>query len=89
MTERSTGNGDIGLSGLTLTASGTGVLGTLGTLGINRTTARSSRVLVDPLLLQIDTQLSARSPTCSAPTSPGPTSPRSIDCDFGNVKLVG
>ncbi|MDE0805359.1 MAG: pilus assembly protein TadG-related protein, partial [Acidimicrobiales bacterium] len=57
-TTRTTGNGNVGLAGLSLTASGNSntVLGTLANLGINLVVADVLSALVNPLLGQIDSQ---------------------------------
>jgi uncharacterized membrane protein len=53
-----TGNGNIGLSGVSMTTTGgTGVLGTLGNLGITNTVVPLLNTLVNPMLAQLDNQI--------------------------------
>lgn len=90
VTTRSTGAGTIGLSGLSLSSSGTGVLGTLGNLGINQTVGSVTTNLVNPLLSQIDTQiLGPLTQLLGANVTGSDLTPERIDCNFGNVQLVG
>jgi hypothetical protein len=55
---KETGAGSVGLSTLTLASvGGTGILGTLGDLGINRTVGQVVTTLVNPLLSALDAQV--------------------------------
>ncbi|MEX2293176.1 MAG: pilus assembly protein TadG-related protein [Acidimicrobiales bacterium] len=57
-TTKQAGAGTVGLSTLSLsTVGGTGVLGTLGNLGINKTVGQVTSTLVNPLLTVLDTQV--------------------------------
>lgn len=58
VTVEQTGNGSVGLAPLTLSVvGGTGVLSTLGTLGISYTVGNAVTNLVNPLLTLLDTQV--------------------------------
>ncbi|WP_436795731.1 pilus assembly protein TadG-related protein [Actinospongicola halichondriae] len=92
VTTRSTGNGNVGLSGIALTASGnTGtVLGSLANLGLNFVLADVLSGLVNPLLGQIDSQLlGPLTKIIGANVTGSDLTPEQIDCSFGNVMLVG
>lgn len=90
VTERSTGLGNAGLSGITMTASGTGVLGTLGTLGINRTNDQILTTYVNPFLTQIEQQVvSPMTALLGLNVAGSDLTPTRIDCDFNSVQLVG
>ncbi len=92
VTTRSTGNGNIGLSGISLTASGNSgtVLGSLANLGLNFVLADVVSGLVNPLLGQIDSQiLGPLTNTLGVNVTGSDLTPERIDCTFGNVMLVG
>lgn len=92
VTTRTTGNGNVGLSGISLTASGNSgtVLGTLANLGINFVVADVLSALVNPLLGQIDSQiLGPLTNALGVNVTGSDLTPEQIDCDFGNVQLVG
>jgi len=58
VTTKQAGSGSVGLSTLSLsTVGGTGVLSTLGTLGINQTVGQVTTSFVNPLLSVLDTQV--------------------------------
>lgn len=92
VTTRATGTGNVGLSGIALTASGTSntVLGRVATLGINFTMANVLSGLVNPLLTQLDNQIiSPLAKIVGANVTGSDLTPEQIDCSFGNVQLVG
>ncbi len=86
-----TGNGDIGLSGLNATASGgTGVLGTLGNLGITNTLVPLLNTLVNPLLSQLDqTILGPLTDVLGLNVAGSDVTPLKIGCEAEGLKLVG
>ena len=92
VTTRSTGNGNVGLSGISLSASGSSstVLGRVATLGINFVLADVLSTLVNPLLTQIDNQiLTPLANMVGVNVTGSDLTPEHIDCTFGNVQLVG
>ncbi len=92
VTTRATGNGNVGLSGISLSASGSSstVLGRVATLGVNFVMADVLSVLVNPLLTQIDNQiLTPLANMVGVNVTGSDLTPEHIDCSFGNVKLVG
>jgi uncharacterized membrane protein len=91
-TVEQTGNGNVGLAGLTLsTVGGTGVLSTLGTLGISYTVGSAVTNLVNPLLSTLDTQvLSPLADTLGINIVGSDIRPlASIDCNDTLLSLVG
>ena len=89
-TVRSTGAGSVGLAGLTLASNGTGVLGTLGGLGINRTLAQVLTTFVNPLLSLLDTQvLTPLTELLGLNVTGADLTAEAIDCDSASVQLVG
>jgi hypothetical protein len=91
VTTKQAGLGSVGLSTIGLaTVGGTGVLGTLGTLGINQTVGQVVNNLVNPLLVQLDAQiLGPVTDMLGANVVGSDLTPWAIDCDDTTVKLVG
>lgn len=91
VTTKQAGAGSVGLSTIGLaTVGGTGVLGTLGTLGINQTVGQVVNTLVNPLLVQLDAQiLGPVTDMLGANVVGADLTPQSIVCDDTTVKLVG
>jgi hypothetical protein len=91
VTTKQAGAGSVGLSTIGLTTvGGTGVLSTLGTLGINQTVGQVVNNLVNPLLVQLDSQiLGPVTDMLGANVVGSDLTPWAIDCDDTTVKLVG
>lgn len=90
VTERQTGSGSIGLAPLTLSAAGTGILGTLGNLGINQTVNLVLTNLVNPLLSVLDTQvLGPLTDLLGLNVVGSDLRAERIDCGYGGIALVG
>lgn len=91
VTTKQAGAGSVGLSTIGLTTvGGTGVLSTLGTLGINQTVGQVVNNLVNPLLVQLDAQiLGPVTDMLGANVVGSDLTPQRIDCDDTTVKLVG
>jgi hypothetical protein len=90
VTVEETGNGSVGLGGLTLsTVGGTGVLGTLGGLGINTTVSQVLTSFVNPLIGAVDTQvLGPLTDQLGINVVGSDITPLRIECDDTTLKLV-
>lgn len=90
-TVEQTGSGSVGLSTLTLsTVGGSGVLGTLGNLGINQTVGQVVNLFVNPLLSALDSQvLGPLTDLLGVNVVGADISPLGIECDDTLLQLVG
>jgi uncharacterized membrane protein len=91
VTTKQAGAGSVGLSTLALsTVGGTGVLGTLGTLGIDQTTGQVISSFVNPLLVQLDSQvLGPLTDVLGVNVIGADLTPQRIDCNNTTISLVG
>ena len=91
VTTKQAGSGSVGLSTLSLsTVGGTGVLSTLGTLGINQTVGQVTTSFVNPLLSVLDTQvLGPLTDVVGINVVGADLTAQAIECDSTILALVG
>ncbi len=90
-TTKQAGAGTVGLSPLSLSpVGGPGVLGTLGTLGINQTLGQVTTNLVNPILSVLDTQgLGPLTDIVGINVIGADLTAQTINCDDAKLRLVG